>query len=97
MRVKYFIIKFPYADKIESKAFGELLRALCNGYYAGTHLFGRAVSAEEARETGEFADEYKIFVNTENEARQISMIIGNIAECVFGTDFIYYDFRNCID
>lgn len=103
---KYFEIKVPFEDETESKAFGELLHALCDGYYAGTNLFGCAISAEEIPEIGEGFEvpekysifyKFKIFVNEEKEARQLSKIIGNLADCVLGSDDIFYNFGFCID
>lgn len=103
---KYFEIKVPFEDETESKAFGELLRALCDGYYAGTNLFGCAISAEEIPEIDEgfeVPEKYSIFykikilVNEEKEARQLSRIIGRLADCVLGADDIFYNFKFCID
>ena len=106
MGEKYFVIKVPYEDETESKAFCEILTALCNGYYAGTDLYGCSITAKQIPDISEGFDvpakyfcfyEYKILVNKEDEARQLSSIISNIADCMLGADFIYYDFRNCID
>ena len=103
---KYFEMKVPFEDETESRAFGELLRALCDGYYAGTNLFGCAISAEEIPEIDEAFEvpekycifyKIKILVNEEKEARQLSRIIGMLADCVLGADDIFYNFKFCID
>lgn len=103
---KYFELKVPFEDEIEFNAFYELLTALYSGYYAGTDLYGCVVCAVEIPEIDEGFEvpenysvfyKFKILVNEEKEARQLSRIIGELANCVLGADDIFYNFKFCID